>query len=343
MEKTGANYNGLDLGKFIMAVLVVSIHTHLMADCSNRILYAIWANLSPMAVPFFFVTTSWLFFKSRDDIYSEKCREDLRKRICHFVFLYIVWEIIYLPCILTGYCRDGNSLFFNIADYIRKLVFVGSNYYSSQFWFLLAMIYLLIVLLILLKWRMSCNKIFAISCLFYVTGTIINHLIEIRPDEPSGGLWLFIRYFSSLCNESKVLANFIYITLGMIMARRRMILSKGKIALFFVIGVLGRVMFPEWYLLGSMAMLFEVIAVFQIFLQLGLKNRAIYKKLRESSMVLYYSHFYFIFLYELVFHDFSQSGWKLFAICLSCCLLFSIFIIWLKKYQPFSWLKKVCG
>ncbi len=343
MEKTTGNYNGLDLGKFIMAILVVSIHTHPLADCANRLLYAIWANLSPMAVPFFFVTTSWLFFNREDDIYSEKCREDLRKRICHFGFLYILWEILYLPCILTGYYRAGGSLAFNTVDYIRKFILVGSNYYSSQFWFLLAMVYMLIVLLLFLKWRLSLNKIFIISCLFYGIGTIINHLIEIRPDGASGILWLLVRYFSSLCNESIVLARFIYIALGMIMAKRHTVLTKGKIALFFVIGVLGRTIVPGWYLLESVALLLEVIAVFQLFMQLDLGSHPIYKKLRESSMVLYYTHFYFIFLYELVFHDFSQSGWKLFGICLLCCLLFSALVIRLKQNHSFRWLKTMFG
>lgn len=343
MERQQMNYNGLDLGKFIMAILVVSIHTHPMADCSDYMLNAIWSNISSLAVPFFFVTTSWLFFSKEADIYSEKCREDLRKRICHFILLYILWEIIYMPCVLVGYYRNGYSMLFNAVDYIRKFIFVGSNYYSSQFWFLLSMIYSLILILLFLKWRLPLSKIFIISCFFYVIGVTVNHLIEIRPDDAGGMLWLPIRYFSSLCNGSTVLPRFIYIVLGMVMATRHIMLSKSKIALLFVIGVLGQIIFSKQYLLDSIAMLFEVIAAFQFFLQLRLGSKPMYRKCREISVVLYYMHFYFIFFYELVFGDFSQSGIKLFVTCLLCCLVFSGLVIRLKQYRSFRWMRTLFG
>lgn len=343
MNLETVHYSGLDVGKFIMAVLVIAIHTHPMADCSNAFLIFLYTNLSFLAVPFFFVTTSWLFFIRENDIYSEKCRENLKKRIFHFIMLYILWEIIYLPCVLIGYYRNGYSAVFNILDYIRKLIFVGSNYYSSQFWFLLSLIYTLIILLFLLKMKLPLNRIFMISSLFYIIGLTINHLIEIRPDDASGILWLSISYISSLCNESSVLPWFIYVVLGMIMAKRHILLSKSKIAVFFAIGILGRAMFFQWYLLYYIAALFEVIAVFQLFLQLRLEDKYIYRKCRESSMVLYYTHFYFIFFYELVFQDLSQSGIKLFTTCLLCCVALSGLVIRLKQYYPCRWLKRLFG
>lgn len=344
MESRQTNYNGLDLGKFLMAIVVVAMHTHPFTYCSNQVVLGIWNNIKSLAVPFFFVTTSWLFFSSRDDIYSEICIGDLRKRIYHFIRLYVSWEAIYLPCVVFGgYCRNGYSLFFNIADYIRKFLFVGSNYYSSQFWFVLTLIYSLFILSICLKWKLSLSKILTLSAFLFVIGSTINYLIDVRPDAVSGFLKTFISCFSSICNGATVFSYFIYITLGMIMANRHIIFSKFAMSICLMIGIMGQLIFFNWYILYDLAILIEVVAVFQLFLQLRLSNYPIYIWLRKASIVVFYVHFYFIFLYERIFHEVSASGPKIFGICLLCSLILSSVVIYLKKYRQFRWLKMLFG
>lgn len=343
MERQQTNYNGLDLGKILMAMIVVAMHTHPLADCSNQIVLRVWDNIKSVAVPFFFVTTSWLFFSCRDDIYSKKCMEDLRKRIFYFIRLYVLWEIVYLPCVLWGYCHNGYSLIFNVVDYVRKFLFVGSNYYSSQFWFVLTMIYSLVILYIFLKRKFSLSKIFIISCLLLAVGSTMNYLIKIKPDSASGLLWTFVSCFSSMCTGSTVFPRFIYIVLGMIMAKRRIILSKAAMLICLMVGIWGQLMFFDGYILYDLAILIEVIVVFQIFLQLRLHDHFIYRKLRELSVVMFYTHFYFIFLYELIFRKPLPTGLKGYGVCLLCCLILTSVVIYLKKYRQFRWLKMLFG
>lgn len=39
------NMNGLDLGKFLMAICVVAAHTHPLINCENRIIMTIYNNI----------------------------------------------------------------------------------------------------------------------------------------------------------------------------------------------------------------------------------------------------------------------------------------------------------
>lgn len=339
------NYNGLDLGKFLMAILVVAIHTGPLINCKNEMVLRIYSNINSLAVPFFFITTSWLFFVKRTDIYSDECMKALRKRIYHFIRIYVIWELIYFPCVLFGgYFQNGHATVYNVADYFRKFIFVGSNYYSNQFWFLLSMIYMLIICYIFLKWKLPIKKIWILSIFLYVIGFTINYFISIKPDSEIGG-WLFIRYFTSLCNESTVFPYFIYIVIGMIMAKQGIEFSKKRIVFCILIGVLFDILLPNSFFAPALRRLFETVAVFQIFMQMKLNDRSIYIKFREASMVLYYTHFFFIFLYELTLNQLSSycKGFRIFGVCLLCCIVLSMILDYLKKYPQFRWINVVFG
>lgn len=338
---TGQNNHGVDLGKLLMAILVVAIHTKPLINVEIPFVLRVYQNITQLAVPFFFVSTSYLFFIRKNDIYSSSCIEGIYKRIYHFIRLYIIWEIIYLPCILYAYCHNEHNFVFNMADYARKFFFVGSNYYSNQLWFLLSMIYILIIFSIILKCKLGIKKILTFSVICYIIGTMINHYIAANTE--FGLVNLFLRYFTSLCNKSTVLIYFLYISLGMVIAKHHVVLSKSKLAVCFCIGFLCEILLPDHPLLITLVKPFEVIAVFQFFMQLQLKDSPVYIKFRESSIVLYYAHFWFIFLYEQIFHAKAANGTLLFTICLLCCTLLAVIAMHLRKHPRFRWINTVFG
>ena len=338
---TGQNNNGLDLGKLLMAILVVAIHTKPLINLEIPFILRAYQNITQLAVPFFFVSTSYLFFIRKNDIYSSSCIEGLYKRINHFIRLYIIWEIIYFPCILYAYYHNEHNFVFNMADYARKFFFVGSNYYSSQLWFLLSMIYILIIFSFILKYKLGIKKILAFSVICYIIGAIINQYITTNTEIRL--INLFLGYFVSLCNKSTVLIYILYISLGMVMAKHHVVLSKSKLVVCFCIGFLCEILLPGHPLLITLVKPFEVIAVFQFFMQLHLNDSPVYIKLRKSSTVLYYAHFWFIFLYELIFNVTAANGPLLFTICLLCCTLLAIIAMHLRERPRFRWIDIVFG
>ena len=55
MNKLDEKYNQIDLFKFIMAIIVVAIHTGPLINCKNELLITIYNNITKLAVPFFFI------------------------------------------------------------------------------------------------------------------------------------------------------------------------------------------------------------------------------------------------------------------------------------------------
>ncbi len=145
-------YPAVDAAKLVMALFVVGIHRSLFAD---RTLDHMTVNvLFSIAVPFFFVTSSFLLFRKLQSPEQDRRKTFLRfeKRI---LILYIVYTIVYLPCIFvksfTGHYDEitlralaGECLFL-----VRRF-FLDTSY--IHMWYLhTLMISMLIVYLLTIK------------------------------------------------------------------------------------------------------------------------------------------------------------------------------------------------
>jgi surface polysaccharide O-acyltransferase-like enzyme len=81
----------IDVMKFIMAILVVGIHTEPFG-------FNIWLDrgfgiITRVCVPFFFVAGSYFFFQGNKSFW---------KYLSRIAELYIIWSIIYLPFDISG-------------------------------------------------------------------------------------------------------------------------------------------------------------------------------------------------------------------------------------------------
>lgn len=262
----------------------------------------------------------------------------LKKRILHFGRLYFIWELIYFPICIYMYSLNGKGLIFNSIDYIRKFLFVGSNYYSYQFWFLLAMIYMLIMLYFLLKLKVSATGILVISIISNIIGNLINYLIV--TDSASGILSVALRYFISLFGESSILKNFIYIGLGFFIAEYEIIISAKCGVILGIVGFAGKCLLPRPWC--EFIYPLEIMVFFQLFVQLQLgENSLLFKNLRKYSIVLYYSHLYFFFLYCFTQEKFPGYGLKAFIVCLVCGLALGRVVIYLGCWPKYQWINNI--
>lgn len=118
----GKSYTGIDIAKFIMAILVLMLHTNPFMDISKSAEWFSRNCFTVIAVPFFFTATG--YFALRDDLVAKKSI----KRLCA---LYLIWSAIYLPFAIIKLDGKSNKL----LTYIYKFFVVGSY---DTIWYLLA-------------------------------------------------------------------------------------------------------------------------------------------------------------------------------------------------------------
>ncbi len=80
--------NGINLFKFLCAILVVGIHTEPFGNLG--ILDSLFGIITRIAVPYFFVCSSYFYFLKGDTI------QKLKHYIKRIFTLYLLWSIVYL-------------------------------------------------------------------------------------------------------------------------------------------------------------------------------------------------------------------------------------------------------
>ena len=121
-------YNSLDLMKIIASILVVAIHAEPLNGLSKDIVIDVFARV---AVPFFFITSSFFFFKGYHD------KQALLRYIRCLALLYMFWFVVTLPItVLNSFIEPDTSFAHNLLRFIRGF-FLGSTFRGS--WFLMAL------------------------------------------------------------------------------------------------------------------------------------------------------------------------------------------------------------
>ena len=140
-KKQKVNYDFLDLLKFILSVCVVSIHSQFIPNILKP-----WTRL---AVPIFFMISSYLFFDKLKNVENYKNKNDiLKKYIKRNLILYLFYFILLIP--ITLYVRQwfDNGVVFGIIFFIRSFLF-GSTFIAS--WFIIASVEAITIVFLLSK------------------------------------------------------------------------------------------------------------------------------------------------------------------------------------------------
>lgn len=160
ITKNDAKY---DLIKFFLSILVLAIHSTLYP----MVLYP-WLRI---AVPLFFIMSSYFVFSKLHEASKEKQMVILKKFVVRNLQLYLCWFVILLP--ITLYIRKGlyfsNGLFKNILS-ILKSVFFGSTFVAS--WFITATIIGVLIIYSLSKLLKKDCFVFLISLFAFCIVTL---------------------------------------------------------------------------------------------------------------------------------------------------------------------------
>ena len=105
MEIAKEKYNAIDITKFIMAIIVIFIHTwsRFGGILMQTKLIPIVTNT---AVPFFFITSGFLL-ENKIKKQKENKEKVVKKYILNALRIYIIWTIIYLPITIFGCILNG--------------------------------------------------------------------------------------------------------------------------------------------------------------------------------------------------------------------------------------------
>ncbi|MCM1236049.1 MAG: acyltransferase [Ruminococcus flavefaciens] len=335
-QKTISRYlSGLDLLRFIMAVLVTILHLEPLSSCNNEINFLLTNWLTRIADGVFFCITSYLFFYRRE--INDLKWKDLFKYVKRIFIYYSVWTIMYMPLIISNFMTEkymGMSVFTKIMIFVRRFIFIGS---WTPLWFMPAAIIGMIITFVLLKLLKSKYIIFLMAAVSYIVISCFSTA------------WIFVgmgiidrcRYIQKLATiymlifGSTTAGNipyaFCFIALGMCIAYSEHTYKKYIDVIGLILSMLvlfGEVMFAQWG--GAKqygCMIFLIPAAYfcvNIFLCINLREREIYKYLRQISILVYPLH-------GLVSGINLENSMVNYLVVMSVTILFSILILCLSR------------
>lgn len=133
-------YNSLDIAKFIAALNVVILHTEPLSSVCGTHATDFVSAMVRWAIPFFFCSSAFLFFRYKADI---------RKYVVRIIQLYIVWLIIKIPFVYQFFFTTDQPLVMQVLSFVRGLLF-HDTFFGS--WYLSASVEAMILL-----WFLSCR------------------------------------------------------------------------------------------------------------------------------------------------------------------------------------------
>lgn len=208
-------YNMLDVMKFVMAIIVVAIHTRPERSFNSPFLIGIFELIYSIAVPFFFMTSGFLLFRKITLPLDAKGEMRIKSYITRICKLYLIWTLIYLPLSIYGFILDGMPILKTIAVFFRNILLIGENYMSWPLWYLLALIVAVGIIYLLLKIRVSVYGIVAISVLMALVGFSIDYCKENAIMQPVTDLYFSV--FQKTRNGFFV--GMLYVALGLLCSR----------------------------------------------------------------------------------------------------------------------------
>ena len=164
-EKDEGRIHSIDTLRIVMAFLVVTIHIPFNGTTGN-----IFITYGKVAVPFFLVVCGYLLYRDSPDEMMPR----LKKQTIRMLIFYIGSNILYFLAMTLSAHIDGHSLYYTSKQYLDFLLYNMSPF-SEHLWFFGSLLYALIILMILNKFKLV-NKAMFVSPLLIATYVILSHL-----------------------------------------------------------------------------------------------------------------------------------------------------------------------
>lgn len=285
LQKNDAKY---DIIKFILSVMVIAIHSALYP----MVLYP-WLRI---AVPLFFMISSYFLFSKLRDSSAEEQKRTLKKFAIRNLQLYACWFVILLP--ITLHIRrdlySSPEIFRNIIRIVRSVLF-GSTFIAS--WYIVATVIGVLIVYYLSRFLRNNFVLFLIVLAAFCVVTLDSSYQAVIEDTFIGaGIRGYKHIFGGLVNSYP--ASLFWVFIGKIIAEHKL---KLKSSLLIVLSVLAAAaLYLEWRFVISLDGSYNndsyfMLAPLCVFLFLAIEQiKPIQWKygvyLRRASTVFYVSH-----------------------------------------------------
>ena len=333
-----ATYNSIDLFKFVLSLSVVAIHISPFTSISTSLHFF-------MLVPFYFICSGYFLFK--------KPTPNTYKYVCRIFKLYVIWSIIYLPCVLHKVITNDSDIVISLIRWVKNFIFVGSY---LHLWYLLATVVAVLIIAFCLKMRLSIKSILILACIFYIIGLIPQtYSIVLDPIREYEKIFFVLKYIQKIIITTRngLFEGFLFISLGMLFAKKHFSIKTNHAwvlfltSMFFLGCELIVVCFAGWarafdmfiFLVPASFFLFYIVKTKQ------LKNRSIYPQLRTLSSLIFFSHLLIDYILNIILTPIIPILWShsLFRYCLNVIVTFgfSLIIMTLSQKPYFKWIKNI--
>jgi len=299
--------NGLDVGKFILSIFVVSVHTSPLISININANAVLNSVLARNAVPLFFMISGYFFYYKRGantiKIGRFTINEYYYKYVKRMLQIYLVWSLIFLFDVVNRFYIKGNiPLPLFILIYLYWAVVYGTYY---QLWFFPSVIFGITIVNWLGK-RIGLDKLLLISLGFYFVGLFGDSYYGMVKNIPIIADFYKTIFFLMNTTRNGLFFALFFVCLGALMSQREIHLKPLKSGIYTLISLL----FLAWESFSlrfysepnDYNIMIGLIPVayfgFQFLLGIDLKFKWDYKFLRESSTVIFFSHPLFLMLFN---------------------------------------------
>lgn len=284
-------FNSVDLFKFLMAIVVVAIHTNPFVNCKNVLVDQIAIIIEDAAVPFFFMASGFLLALGWGGT-SQQREMYIQRTLVSAVRLYITWTLISIPLTLYGYAMSGNSLVSCIFSYVKYFLFVGKLYNSYHLWYLLAMIYALLAMWIWVRRGKGTRYILITGAFFYAVYLVF---MWIRQNDNANGMMAAAgNAFYFVFNNGIVFTGMLYMGIGIYIREHR-----GVSLLTSTAGMAAGIL-VRYGLSQEMGKIIFAVMLFTFVLKIPLSDCSCYSILRGLSKYIYLVHLLCFSFYTII-------------------------------------------
>lgn len=319
------SFNGIDLVKFICAILVCIIHIGLFAGSESKLLgYAEFLTrnaICRIAVPFYFVTAGFLLFRKTEITRIGDYKDRIQNYCFKLLRLLGTWTV---------------------------LLFAG---HISQLWYFGGLVVAVVFLSLLFYFKVPMKWIIVLALVLYTIGILGDSYTGI------GQFFREFKVFEYISNfyddfwdttRNGIFMGMIFVLIGALFAHRKIVMNMAVAFTGFVIsmgcslleaGLLKHYSEPKDYNM-YVSLLPAVFFLFYIATHINLKDRKIYSKLRVVGMMIFYLHLFVRFLVNYVAEflslDFANDN-LIIILAISCAIGF--IVEWLSHKEKFGWVK----
>lgn len=328
-------YPLLDILKFIMSILIITIHRSL-GDGSTLFVHEEREVIARLAVPFFFATSSFLFFTKRES--TGNSENIIKPYLLRLLRLFLIWNLFYLPQNIYRQYLSNGGLNFNAFSSLITYFFKNGGFF--HLWFIPALAFSVLFCHVLSK--KSEKGLYIASSLLFVASIVITYL------------QLAEKNFGIISNT--LLLGIPYVSLGYLISKNKIQLKRKTLVIILIVFLITALLegfavfkLPENrnYSLSRFSYMPVVFSLVSLSISSNMKPRKVHLLLRKSSMLIYYTHI--IFYQEILVIIFSVLHLDKFCYNYMANFIFTLLytaaicatVLFLENKKGFKFLKKI--